>query len=129
MSTIHLIVRLAVALSIVAVAQAQIPHEHGSADEQAMHEKFYAKWLRPDQRMNGQRWSSCCSLEDCFPTQFRKVNGQWFAQDRDGAWREVPDETFEHNQPDPVESPDGRGHVCITPGAHAVLCAVLGGDA
>lgn len=110
-------------------------HTHPPRDAQ-MHEQFYSKWPRPDLPD-----SLCCGQNDCYPTQFKKVGGSWFALKRDylggweyrlrdpslaSSWVVIPDDKMEHNQwpgrvhptsgkpmRSPIESPDGQGHVCM----------------
>ncbi len=104
-------------------------HSHPPEDAET-HEKFYAGWLMP----NGgkDRTQSCCNKQDCYPTTFKNVGGTWFARRReDGKWMPVPPSKIEHEQLDPRESPDGRGHVCAAPphpngDSSSVYCAVLG---
>jgi hypothetical protein len=94
-------------------------HRHPPQDVQ-LHEKFYSNWYRPD--MPSQ---SCCNKQDCYPTQFKRIGGTWFALRReDQKWIRVPFEKFERNR----ESPDGQAHVCMQPpGSNdAVFCAVVG---
>lgn len=101
-------------------------HHHPPQDAQ-LHEQFYSTWLMPN---GGQkRTSSCCNLQDCYPTQMRNVGGTWFAKRReDGQWIAVPSGKLEQNQSDPRESPDGQAHVCMPPPGYGygVYCAVLG---
>lgn len=95
-------------------------HYHPPQDVQ-MHEKFYSNWMRPDDQE-----LSCCNMQDCYPTEFKKIGRTWFAQRReDGEWIAIPPEKFEHNR----DNPDGRNHVCMQPpgSADTVFCAILGG--
>lgn len=114
---------LSVALQTRARAQ-EMTHSHPTAD-QALHDKFYSTWIRPDV----PEWGSCCNNQDCYPTEMKHVGRKWLAQRReDGEWVEVPAEKFEHNRVDglPRSSPDGRNHVCMNPQGF-VFCAILGG--
>lgn len=102
-------------------------HNHPPEVSQ-LHDQFYASWLRPDNRQEGRRWVSCCNKHDCFPAEIKRIGGTWFATSR---WTQqvvpIPEHLFEHNQPDPRESPDGLNHACINPINNQVYCAVLGG--
>ena len=105
-----------------ATAGAQHPPQ-----DQALHDKFYSTWRMPQPRDgNGNRVNSCCSNTDCYSTTFKRVGGTWFAQQREnGKWIVIPEQRLEQNQPDPRESPDGRGHLCANSNG-TVYCAVLG---
>jgi hypothetical protein len=79
----------------------------------ALHERFYSTWMRPDNPS-----VNCCNKQDCYPAEFKLVGRTWFAKRReDGQRVPIPEERFEHNRTDrtPVESPDGRSHVCMEP--------------
>lgn len=80
-------------------------HGHPAADLQ-LHEQFYQTWKMPDHPQY-----SCCSLEDCYPTEARPgVATQWQAKRReDGLWVDIPDEKVERKR----QPPDGRAHVCM----------------
>jgi hypothetical protein len=71
-----------------------------------MHERFYSTWMETDHPN-----VSCCSKDDCYPTEARPgVNTQWAARRReDGLWIDVPDEKVERVR----QPPDGRAHVCM----------------
>ncbi len=102
--------------------------QHHPPQDTELHHKFYATWLRSDIREAGQRVHSCCSQQDCYPTQFKMIGGRWHALHREtGRWIIVLDSQFEHNAPDPRESPDGRSHLCASPLGNT-FCAVLGGN-
>lgn len=118
-----LILLLGLGFSTKARAQ---EHNHPPQDV-PIHEKFYSKWTIP-----GTVTESCCNKQDCYTTQFKQVDGRWYALRReDGAWIEVPEGAFEENRTDlePQDSPDGQNHVCMQkPGNRdRVYCAVLGG--
>lgn len=107
-------------LSVTAFAQD--PHDHTLLGDAG---KFYSEWKIPN---GGQlRWKSCCNQQDCHETQVRMVSGKWqFKSWRyNGAWRDLPEEVIEHNQPDPRISPDGKAHVCEPP--VGPICAVIPG--
>ena len=108
---------------------------HHAPSEMELHKQFYSTWFRPNFRDKfGNRYSSCCGLGDCYPTTFKQVNGKWYfmqksigpngERDIEEGWKEIPEGLLEQNQPDPRESPDGRGHVCES-GVNT-FCAVLG---
>lgn len=63
----------------------------------------------------------CCDDRDCRPTRaYVDEQGRWRAM-ADGSWVIVP--------PDAVlkmPSPDGRSHICMTPGAMEPRCFVPG---
>lgn len=115
--------RFLVVLLVATSATAQ--HYHRPQDA-GIHERFYMTWLRPNHRMtNGQRSSSCCNLQDCFPAEMKYERGHWWTRTWNGKGIiVVPEDVIEHNYEDARESPDGRNHVCIR--ANQVVCAVLG---
>ena len=91
--------------------------------------RFYQSWLRPDIRVAGNRTQSCCNQMDCAPANFRKVGGQWEGfHSQFGQWYRIPENLFEHNQDDPRESPDARGHLCVLKSQGKVLCAVMASE-
>lgn len=102
-------------------------HNHPAQDA-AIHEQFYSTWMRPDRPD-----SSCCNLQDCYPTTFKQEGGRWYALRReDRQWVHVPDAKIEHLRNDgsePRQSPDHRSHVCMTPpypdGTSTVYCGVI----
>jgi hypothetical protein len=109
-------------------ASGQELHQH-THDGEVGH--FYQTWMRPgyDARgfLTGHRQHSCCNEKDCYSTSFKLVGGTWFTQRReDGEWMPIPVRILEENQPDPRDSPDGRGHVCMPPPDKGNFCAVLG---
>lgn len=84
---------------------------------------FYEKWMS----MPSDRKASCCNQEDCYPTEVRAVADGWEFWDRDEQkWRAIPQDRLESNAKDPLDSPDGRSHVCVYKTTGTVLCAVLG---
>jgi hypothetical protein len=105
--------------------QAAHGQEHGHAGEIG---RFYETWKRPAYRneATGERVHSCCNKKDCAPTEIVSRNGKLYAWDhpmRPKEYVELPPALFEHNQPDPRESPDGRNHVCM----HTIVyCVALG---
>jgi len=131
---IGIVAGIIAALFAVHVARAQPTYpntvrqpDHQSShppQDQELHEKFYQHWFRPVPRT-----VSCCSMQDCYPTEAKLVGGTWFALRReDRQWIPVPESVLEHNQADPEESPDGRSHVCMQPpgNSNMVFCFVLG---
>lgn len=89
----------------IGAASAQ-EHRHPLQDEQ-LHYKFYSTWMMPD---NPNR--SCCNKADCYPTEARFEDGQWFARRReDGKFLRIPALKVEQNR----DSPDGRNHLCAPP--------------
>lgn len=100
-------------------------HTGHPPEDMAIHEQFYSTWMMPN---GGEpRTNSCCNNQDCYPTQFKKIRGTWYALRReDGSWMPIPESKLEHLQPDPRESPDGRSHVCASPVYPNVYCAVVG---
>ena len=104
-------------------AQDMSGHPHR---DQAIHEKFYATWMMPSNRL-----ASCCSDKDCSPAESRYVNGHWEArkvEDTDAPFTVIPEAAIEHDR----DTPDGRSHLCGYPmrglsaeGYH-VLCFIPG---
>lgn len=118
--------RMAFALAFLFVATVtawpQQPHAEHPQDLE-LHEKFYDTWKRPN-----APYSSCCNLDDCYPTEFKKIDGQWHALRReDHEWVRIPPEVVEENR----DSPDGRNHVCMLPPDRGgtMFCAVFGSGA
>ena len=64
---------------------------HHPAQDQLLHEKFYAKWHMPDNPS-----VSCCNEADCYPTEIKYVDGNIYARRReDGKYISVPAEKVE----------------------------------
>ena len=110
---------------ISAPADAQERHAGHPAADLPIHEKFYSTWFMPDRPS-----TSCCNKADCYPTEVKFQNGQWFAQRReDGKFIPVPWSKVERNR----DNPDGRNHVCMPPPSaisypsNTVFCFALGG--
>ena len=104
------------AFSFPALAQHNHPSEHAE-----IHDKFYSTWMRPDMPN-----SSCCDKKDCYPTEARRRNGNWYALRReDRQWILVPPAKIELNR----DSPDGRNHLCAPPpvGGDVPFCFIAGG--
>jgi hypothetical protein len=119
--------RLGVAfILIAALAPEAIAQEHRAhpAADMPLHEKFYSTWYMPDQPTK-----SCCNKADCYPTQVKFQDGQWWALRReDGRYIPVPWSKVEQRR----DNPDGRNHLCAPPPSshHApntVFCFALGG--
>jgi hypothetical protein len=120
------IVALAAVALATAVVASRAQHNH-PAEDVAIHEKFYASWMRPDNPL-----ISCCSSEDCYPVAARFRDGNWQAMRReDGKWLTIPANKIERNR----DSPDGRNHLCApTPSREdwvesGVYCFSVGGGA
>jgi hypothetical protein len=61
---------------------------HHPAQDQLLHEKFYAQWHMPDNPS-----ASCCNEADCYPTEIKYVDGKIYARRReDGKYIPVPPE-------------------------------------
>jgi hypothetical protein len=119
-----------VALAIIALAGSAVPaiaqeHEHRvhPAADMPLHERFYSTWYMPDQPTK-----SCCNKADCYPTQVKFQDGQWWALRReDGRYIPVPWSKVEQRR----DNPDGRNHLCAPPPSshHApntIFCFALG---
>ncbi len=122
LDTLAGLIALAVLFAFVAVAFGD-EHGHPPQDE-AMHDKFYSSWFIPPNRSR-----SCCNKQDCYPTEIKRIGGQWHALRReDGEWIPFSADLLEENQGDSRDSPDGRSHVCMqAPGYYDyVFCAVRG---
>ena len=84
------------------------PHHHPPQDE-GLHATFYSNWIRKDTK------TTCCNNRDCYPTaaKFDKATRLWWAQRReDGKWLPIPKKVYDNDNPDEVQSPDGRPHLC-----------------
>lgn len=107
---------------VTAAAFGQEHHKHPPQD-QAIHERFYNTWMRPN-----ATHISCCDNRDCYPTKAKFENGSWYAERReDGAWLKVPEDRIEMVR----DNPDGRNHLCApAPDRRAVsevYCFMIGG--
>ena len=120
-----------VAVSGLAITALVVPgeiiaqeHRHHPPQDMELHEKFYSTWFMPDQPSK-----SCCNKADCYPTQVKYQEGQWWALRReDQRYIPVPWQKVEINR----NNPDGRNHLCAPPPSshHApntVFCFALGG--
>lgn len=102
-------------LSALHLARAEHPMQ-----DQAIHEKFYSTWQRPDDRQY-----SCCGEHDCYPVEAKLEGGTWFFKHREtGNWLPVPVEKIETER----DNPDGRNHVCANSEGF-VFCFIPGGGA
>lgn len=80
-----------------------------------MHE-IYKGWQSP-------QGYSCCSEQDCRPTRaYLDEHGHWQAI-VDGRWLVMPDDRVLR-----IPSPDGRSHVCATPGAAPTIRCFVPGE-
>ena len=85
---------------------------HG--DGHAEHHADYQHW-------QDRRGFGCCDDRDCRPTRaYIGDDGRWRAL-ADGQWLVVPPDAVL-----PIPSPDGRSHICHTPGALEPRCFVPG---
>lgn len=97
-------------------------HNHPPQDV-PIHEQFYSTWVKPDNPK-----ASCCSKQDCYPTEVRFRDGDIYAKRReDGIWMRVPPQKIERHR----DNPDGRNHVCAPPPYQLfpdgqVFCFILG---
>ena len=107
----------------VLVRSAAAQHSHPPQDVQ-LHEKFYSTWFMPDEPTK-----SCCNKADCYPTEVKFQDGQWYAWRReDGHFIPIPAAKVERNR----DNPDGRNHLCAPPPwanypPNTVFCFSLGG--
>ncbi|HEY7248721.1 MAG TPA: hypothetical protein VH678_33065 [Xanthobacteraceae bacterium] len=123
-------VALPLALCSAAITALIVPgtsiaqERHHPARDMELHEKFYSTWYMPDQPSR-----SCCNKADCYPTQVKYQDGQWWAVRReDQKYIPIPWPKVEINR----NNPDGRNHLCAPPpSAHyapnTVFCFALGG--
>jgi hypothetical protein len=64
---------------------------------------IYSDWKQPGTGM------SCCNAVDCYPTEARFEQGQWFALRReDQRWLAIPDRLVLTDG----ATPDGKAHLC-----------------
>jgi hypothetical protein len=117
--------RASAALALVFVPTWVLAQErHHPPEHMQLHEKFYSTWFMPDDPRR-----SCCNKADCYPTQVKFENGQWWALRReDQQYIPVPWQKVEINR----NNPDGRNHLCAPPptsphGPSTVFCFALGG--
>jgi hypothetical protein len=108
---------------VVAATVAAQERHHPSQDME-LHERFYSNWFMPDEPSK-----SCCNKADCYPTQVKYQDGQWWALRReDGRYIPIPWKKVEVNR----NNPDGRNHLCAPPPSshyapNTVFCFALGG--
>lgn len=103
----------------IARSQGEMRGFHNEHHHSRLHH-WYQKLMRPD---NPQ--VSCCSSNDCTPTQAKQVDGKWVAL-KAGRWITVPAEKINKE-----ESTDGAAHICFTPWSVAdddILCFVKPGS-
>ena len=107
--------------------QAQQDGNHAArqhpAQDQLLHEKFYAKWHMPDNPS-----VSCCNEADCYPTEIKYVDGDIYARRReDGKYIPVPPEKVERNRDNPdtgsIPSLAAASQRAIGPSAPAAAAA------
>lgn len=119
---------------LVLAAVSAYGHDAGMATspEQARVYEMYRRWMRPQGDFNGvqHRKLSCCNKTDCgLVLESKREHGKLYVRPElyPNGWFWVPESVMEVNQPDPVESPDGRAHVCIIAGQ--VACYTAGDGA
>jgi len=113
---------LVTAILLLAALRVAFAQEHRHPPEHAaIHDQFYSKWNRPD-----NRFMSCCNQQDCAPVkEVRYWNGALqMRRESDGYWLTIPPEKLEQNYDDARDSPDGGSHLCSI--GETVFCAVLG---
>ena len=82
--------------------------------------RFYETWRKPDNRSQ-----SCCSQQDCYITDARFRDGEWYARRReDGKWLHVPAAKIETER----DNPTADSHLCALPPITGdnVLCFIPG---
>lgn len=105
-----LITTLVINVAMAALGQARAQSgAHGDGHAQ-MHE-VYKEWI--DNRGYG-----CCDDQDCRPVRADSGPLGWRVW-IDGRWFAVPSDAVLT-----IPSPDGRSHVCMTPGAQEPRCFV-----
>ncbi len=67
--------------------------------------------------------TSCCSLADCRPTEYR-TRGNHYEALIDGQWLPVPPSSVLQR----TDNPTGHGVVCYLP-AHGIICFIRGPEA
>lgn len=106
-------------IGVAGQCHAAEPH-HNHPQDLPLHEAFYQFWKMPDIRSSGVRTTSCCSKEDCYPTEIKLRGKFYYALRReDNRWVQIPDRKLEQNYmrtraDDGQESPDGQSHVCMS---------------
>lgn len=101
-------------------SQGEVRGFHNEHHHSRLHH-WYQKLMRPDNPS-----VSCCSSNDCTPTQaYRLEDGSWKAL-KAGRWISVPQSKINSE-----ESPDGYAHICFYPQAvenDDILCFVKPGS-
>ena len=93
--------------------QAQDPHGQYGVGHDVLHH-WYLTLKQPG---NG---ASCCSNQECRPTQSRIVNGE-VQVEVEGAWT-----TVSRSKVLNTPSPDLQSHVCASRSSYHIYCVVLG---
>ena len=132
-STIIITFAIAIILGVSTryLAKSEDLHHHTGASPEV--DKFYSTWKKPLLRnpATGERTTACCGRTDCYEAKIQKRDGIWQVLQRETkTWRNIPENLFEHNQPDPRESPDSKNHICMQPAAQnpIIHCVVLGSE-
>jgi hypothetical protein len=109
--------RLILALALLAPTMAHSQeHRHPQGDA-ALHDAFYSKWMRPDDRSK-----SCCSKQDCRPARayFDRERRKWIAWSVvRSQWMEIPERIIERER----DVPTGP-HLCEN--TSGLLCFGVG---
>jgi len=85
---------------------------HGQGHDH-WHGEFYNQLINPTTKQ------SCCSLNDCVPTQMRIHEGKYQVM-VEGEWADVP-----QSQVVKKTAPDAGTHVCFHKATKNILCVVL----
>lgn len=94
---------------------------HQARAQSGRHGDGHAELHSTYEQWKDQRGYSCCDDGDCRPTRADKGDdGRWRAW-IDGRWIPVPADAVLDRR-----SPDGRSHVCMSPGAQEPRCFVPG---
>lgn len=80
---------------------------------------IYEDWLKPDERVDGKRFKSCCNNTDCQPYPSRFHGDRWEVLYK-GGWLVVPNAKVETEYDDAWDPGDHRSYACIS--NNQVLC-------
>jgi hypothetical protein len=105
---------------LIAVALAW-PLSHSAFAQTGNHGDGHAEMHATYEEWKDYRGFSCCDDSDCRPVRADAgIDGQWRAW-VDGRWVPVPPNAVLQ-----IKSPDGRNHICMSPGAVEPRCFVPG---
>lgn len=103
----YILAALLVIIVLMIAGRVHAQHGHHGVGHDKLHH-WYSQLMRPDMPA-----SSCCSNQDCYPTQARQLSdGTWEAI-KNGRWIRVPNDKINRE-----ESYDTQAHICAPKGVN-----------